>query len=119
MQKELWTPQGTVPLGSSPVGYNAETGSQITRHTLLVKAKDDFGKEHATRIIVLADGDTSKAHIEEMMGKAAESFKDQVREKYSKRPPTAQEKKEIGKALNEVRKHMRKRNESTTGKLYF
>ena len=54
-----------------------------------------------------------------MMGKAAESFKDQVREKYSKRPPTAQEKKEIGKALNEVRKHMRKRNESTTGKLYF
>ena len=29
------------------------------------------------------------------------------------------EKKDIGKALNEVRKHMRKRNESTTGKLYF
>ena len=52
MQKELWTPQGTVPLGSAPVGYNAETGSQITRHTLLVKAKDDFGREHATRIIV-------------------------------------------------------------------
>ncbi len=75
MQKELWTPQGTVPLGSSPVGYNAETGSQIIRHTLLVKAKDDFGREHATRIIVLADGDTSKAHIEEMMGKALNPLK--------------------------------------------
>jgi uncharacterized protein YoxC len=84
-----------------------------------VKAKDDFGKEHATRIIVLADRDTSKAHIAEMMGKAAESFKDQVREKYNKRPPTAQERKDIGKALNEVRSHMRRRNDSTTGKIYF
>ena len=119
MERKLWIPQGAVPLGASPVGYNAETGSQITRHTLLVKAKDDFGREHATRIIVLADGDTSKAHIEEMMGKAAESVKDQVREKNSKRPPTAQERKDIAKAINEVRKHMRKRNESTTGKLYF
>ena len=119
MERKLWIPQGAVPLGASPVGYNAETGSQITRHRLLVKAKDDFGKEHATRIIVLADKDTSDAHVEEMMCRAAESFKDQVREKYNKRPPTEQEKKDIGKALNEVRKHMRKRNESTTGKLYF
>ena len=119
MERKLWIPQGAVPLGASPVGYNAETGSQITRHTLLVKAKDDFGKEHATRIIVLADKDTSDAHVEQMICRAAESFKDQVREKYNKRPPTEQEKKDIGKALNEVRKHMRKRNESTTGKLYF
>ena len=66
---------------------------------------DDFGKEHATRIIVLADKDTSDAHVEEMMCRAAESFKDQVREKYNKRPPTEQEKKDIGWG-NQIRSYV-------------
>ena len=119
MERDLWTPRGTVPLGMAPVGHNAETGKTIVRHTLLVSAKDDFGVTHKTRIIVLADPDTSNAHIEDMMGKAAEKFKDQVREKHSKRQPTVAEKKEIGRALNDIRTHIRKRRESTTGKIYF
>ena len=119
MLKDLWTPGGAVPLGTVPLGYNAETGKTIVRHTLLVSAKDDFGVTHKTRIMVLADPDTSNAHIEDMMGKAAEKFKDQVREKHSKRRPTAAEKKEIGRALNDIRIHIRKRRESTSNKIYF
>jgi len=43
----------------------------------------------------------------------------EVREKYDKRPPTVEERKEIGRALNEFNRHLRRRKASTTGKIYF
>jgi len=119
MTMDLWTPQGTVPLGTSPVGYNTETGKTIVRHTLVVSAKDDFGKVWKTRILVLADPDTSQAHIEDMIGKAAEKWKAQVLEKHSKRQPTAAEKKEIGRSLNDIRTYIRKRKDSTNKTIYY
>ena len=119
MTAELWTPSGAVPLGAASVGRNKETGSPIVAHTVLLKAKDRFGKEHKMRVQVLADKDTSQAHIEEMMGNAAESFVQEVRDKYNKRPPTELERKEIGRALNEFRKYASKRITSTNRKVYY
>jgi len=118
MIQELWTPSGAVQIGTVSVGHNAETGSTIVAHTVMLKAKDKFGKEHKMRVQVLADKDTSQAHIEEMMGNAAESFVEQVRTKYNKRPPTELERKEIGRALNEFRKYASKRITSTNRKIY-
>ena len=119
MLKDLWTPAGTVPLGASPVGNNAETGSPIVAHTIMLKAKDRFGKEHKMRVQVLADKDTSQAEIEDMMGNAAEKFVQEVREKYDKRPATPEERKHAGKALNDFLQYRTRRRESTTGKIYF
>ena len=68
MTQDLWTPAGTVPLGAAPVGNNAETGSPIVAHTIMLKATDKFGKEHKMRVQVLADKDTSQAEVEDMMG---------------------------------------------------
>ena len=119
MIQDLWTPAGTIPLGVAPVGHNAETGSTIVAHTVMLKAKDKFGKEHKMRVQVLADKDTSQAHIEEMMGNAAESFVQEVRDKYNKRPPTELERKEIGRAINEFRKYASKRITSTNRKVYY
>ena len=119
MLKDLWTPAGTVPLGPAPVGHNAETGSPIVAHTIMLKAKDKFGKEHKMRVQVLADKDTSQAQVEDMMGNAAERFVQEVGEKYNKRPPTAEERKEIGKALNELRQYANRRIASTSKKIYF
>ena len=53
------------------------------------------------------------------MGNAADSFAEEVRTKYTKRPPTAEERKEIGRALNEFRKYARQRIQSTNRKLYY
>ena len=119
MLQDLWTPTGTALVGVAPVGNNAETGSPIVAHTIMLKAKDKFGKEHKMRVQVLADKDTSQAQVEEMMGNAAENFVQEVREKYDKRPPTAEERKEIGKALNEFHNYAKRRIASTSKKIYF
>ena len=119
MATDLWTPTGTALVGVVPVGSNSETGSPIVAHTIMLKAKDRFGKEHKMRVQVLADKDTSQAQVEEMMGNAAENFVQEVREKYDKRPPTAEERKEIGKSLNELRQYAQRRIASTSKKIYF
>ena len=119
MIQELWTPTGTVRLGTDPVGRNAETGSRIVSHQIRVEAKDRFGKVHKQLIRVLADDETSQSEIEEMMGNATETFVAEVREKYTKRPPTEDERKQIGKALNEYLKYTTKRRASTSNRIYF
>ena len=91
----------------------------MVSHELMVEARDKFGKVHKQLIRVLADGDTSQAEVEDMMGHATENFVKEVREKYDKRPATQDERKQAGKALNEFLQHRTKRRESTTGKLYF
>ena len=119
MATDLWTPTGTALVGAAPVGNNAETGSPIVAHTIMLKAKDRFGKEHKMRVQVLADKDTSQSQVEDMMGNAAERFVQEVREKYDKRPATAEERKEIGKSLNDFLKYRTRRRNSTSQKIYF
>ena len=79
MINELWTPQGSAPSGAAPVGYNAETGTKIFKYSVLLKAKDKFGVEHKQRVDVLADESDSRAHVEDMMAQAAETFLEEVR----------------------------------------
>ena len=119
MIQDLWTPAGTAYKGAAPVGYNAETGGVIVAHTIMLRAKDRFGKEHKMQVQVLADNETSQAHIEDMMASAAEKFLREVREKYDKRPATPEERKHAGKALDDYLKHRTRRRESTSGKIYF
>jgi hypothetical protein len=119
MLRDLWTPTGATYNGITPVGRNAETGSRIVTHQIRVEAKDRFGKVHKQIIRVLADDETSQAEIEEMMGNATENFVAEVRKKYTKRPPTEDERKQIGRALNEFLKHRTKRRASSSNKLHF
>ena len=119
MATDLWTPTGAAYKGAVPVGYNVETGSGIVVHTIMLKATDKFGKEHTMQVQVLADRDTSQAQVEDMMGGAAERFLRDVREKYDKRPATAKEMKDAGKALNDFLQHRTRRRDSTSNKIYF
>lgn len=114
---DLWIPTGAAYTGVAPVGSNTE--SRVVSHELKVEAKDRFGKVHKQIIRVLADSDTSQAEVEDMMGHATENFISEVNEKYDKRPATDEERKQIGKALNEFLKYRTKRRESSSGKLYF
>ena len=88
-------------------------------HELKVQAKDKFGKAHKQLIRVLANGNTSQAEVEDMMGYATENFVKEVREKYDKRPATVDERKQAGKAINEFLKHRTKRRASTSNRIYF
>ena len=119
MTMDLWTPAGATYKGAASAGLNAETGGHIVTHRFVLKQKDKFGVEHATRVEIVADDGVSQAQIEEMMGNAAEKFMEEVRTKYNKRPPTPEEKKEIGKALNDFRSKALRRSRSTNRKLYY
>ena len=118
MINDLSIPAGATYNGIVPVGQDAGNGGVVS-HELMVEAKDKFGKVHKQLIRVLADGDTSQAEVEDMMGHATENFIKEVREKYNKRPATQDERKQAGKALNEFLQHRTKRRESTAGRLYF
>ena len=119
MTTDVWIPKGTTYQGVSRAGTNAETGGAVVTHQLKVVFTDIWGVEHKQIIRVLADADTSQAHIDEMVGNATEKWLEEAKIKYNRRPATAEEKKEAGKALNEILKHRILRKESTTGKIYF
>jgi hypothetical protein len=57
--------------------------------------------------------------IETMIGEAHETWLTRVREQGKKRVMNKEQKKEVGKILNEIRTNKLKRKESTTGKIYF
>jgi len=57
--------------------------------------------------------------IETMIGEAHETWLAKVREQGKKKVMNKEQKKEVGKILNEIRTNKLKRQESTTGKIYF
>ena len=57
--------------------------------------------------------------IETMIGEAHETWVIKVREQGKKKVMNAEQRKEVGKVLNEIKTHKLKRKESTTGKIYF
>ncbi len=57
--------------------------------------------------------------IETMIGEAHETWLAKVREQGKKKVMNKEQKKEVGKILNEIRTNKLKRKENTTGKIYF
>lgn len=75
------------------------------------------GKGHHVQVI--AHTDATRSEIEDRAAAAAESWMLSIDEEEYKRPPTEDEKKQIGKALNEVYLNMQKRRESSNGRIYY
>ena len=122
MIQELWTPTGAEFIGSASAGANGrnvETGAIIEVCQFVFKYTDQFGVEHRQKTLIPRDASISRAHVEDMAAQANENFINECKQKYTKRAPTAAQKKEIGKALNEFRKYALKRRGSSRGKLYY
>ena len=116
MISELWTPPGVTHTGVPPVGRNVDTTSLIYEYRFNVH-DDVTERDHNFRVLI--DEDTSKSHLEEMVGNAMESWLIDVRLKHNKPAPTPEQKKEIGKILNDIRIRRDKRGESSTGVIHF
>ena len=115
-ETELWTPQGVTHKRVVPVGYNYETGGQIFEYQFLVHDEVTNRKQ---QFRVLVDDQTSKAHIEEMVGNAFDRWLTDVRMRHNKPAPTPEQKKEIGKILDQIRVNRNKRKESSNNKIYY
>ena len=113
---ELWTPKGVTHKRVTPVGFNQETGEPIYEYSFIVHDEVTNRKE---QFRVLVDDTTSKAHIEEMVANAMERWLIDVRIRHSKPAPTPEQKKEIGKILNQIRTNRIKRKGSSNNKIYY
>jgi hypothetical protein len=116
MISELWTPQGVTHTSVTPLGPNKVTADTIYQYQFRVHDEVTNRYEDFT---VLLDNQVSKAHVEEMVGNAFESWLIDVRLRHSKPPPTQAQKKEIGKILNDYRIHRDKRAESSSNRIHF
>ena len=116
MASELWTPPGVTAHSVSPGGRNAETGGAIERHVFQVNDPVS-GKKH--KFLVLTDDETSQAHLEDMVSSAVDNWLREVRHKTHKPAPTLEQRKEIGKILDDIRIRRIKRKESSTGIINF
>ncbi len=115
-ETELWTPQGVTHKRVVPVGYNYETGGQIFEYQFLVHDEVTNRKQ---QFRVLVDDQTSKAHIEEMVGNAFDRWLTDVRMRHNKPAPTPEQRKEIGRILEQIRVNRNKRKESSNNKIYY
>ena len=115
-ETELWTPQGVTHKRVVPVGYNYETGGQIFEYQFLVHDEVTNRKQ---QFRVLVDDETSKAHIEEMVGNAFDRWLTDVRMRHNKPAPTPEQRKEIGRILEQIRVNRNKRKESSNNKIYY
>ena len=100
----------------TPVGRNVETGGVIYEYRFKVH---DEVTDRSHRFCVLVDDETSPAQIEEMVGNAMESWLVDVRMRHSKPAPTPEQRKEIGKILDQIRLSGLKRKQSSNNKIYY
>jgi hypothetical protein len=116
MVTELWTPAGVTSHVSSPVGHNAETGGAIEQHVFKVH---DPVTDKSHKFCILMDSSTSQAHLEDMVSSAVDRWLEEVRQKDHKPSPTVEQRKEIGKILNDIRNNKIKRKESSNNRIYY
>ena len=111
----LWTPDGleNTAIDDIVVRRQNEVATAMT-FTFEFHYK---GKSH--KVQVVAEADYSRAQIEDSAAKVAENWMKEIDDKEHKRAPTADEKKQIGKSMNEFLQHARKRRESSNGKLLY
>ena len=116
MTTDLWLPQGVTSHRSSSAGNNAETGGSVVQHIFQVH-DPVTGKRH--KFVILADDETSQAHLEDMVSSAVDRWFREVRAKDHKPAPTTEQRKEIGAILNNIRNHRIKRSESSNNRIYY
>jgi len=111
--RRLALPAGVLLLGELPAGntlsslsfsfYDSVTERRSVLHNVPYMPHDPY----------------SSNAIETMIGEAHGTWLIRVREQGKKRVMNIEQRKEVGKILNEIKTHKLKRKESTTGKIYF
>ena len=116
---DIWVPNGAVHNVTAPLGLSIESARPIIHHTFTLRGRDRWGVVHQERIVVVQHPDEGQAELDQKIGEATETFQTKLRERYEKRPPTLEEKKEIGKVMDQIRIAAMRRRESTNNLIYY
>ncbi len=115
-QDNLWTPNGVSHNGTTEVILKMMRTDRPQAHSYKFTFRYK-GKEK--QILVVTHTDVTASEIEDRAGQAARAWMEELDQEEHKRAPNADEKKQIGKALNEFLTHAKKRGESSNGRLYY
>ena len=115
----IWVPNGAVHNGTAPLGLSVATARPIIHHRFTLRGKDRWGVTHEERVIVVQHPDEGQAELDQKIGEATENFQTKLREGYEKRAPTMEERKEIGKIMDQIRLAAEKRRESSNNLIYY
>ena len=113
---ELWTPQGSTYIGEELAGYNGESGVSIVVHTFQFH---DPVTDRRQMVKLPADPGVSRDHVEDMAAQALENFLLECKGLDDKKKPTEDQRKEIGRQIEEFRKYNSKRKERTNNRIYY
>ena len=76
-------------------------------------------KNNRTQELCILDDELSDDALGQLIGEAYENFLRDTNDLTERKPPTREERLQVGSALRELRAHSVKRNESTNGKIYY
>jgi hypothetical protein len=107
--QDLWTPPGTVQRETAQL---RRVNPDITRDMAFAYNFTFVYKGKTKHFQVVASDNDSRAEIEDMAAECAERWKRELDGKEWKRPPNEDEKKQIGKILNDINVRNQKRAES-------
>jgi hypothetical protein len=114
--QQLWTPPGTVQEETVQIG---RVNPDVTRETAFSYAFTFTYKGKVKRLQVVATDGDRRSEIEDKAAEVAERWVRELDGRDHKRAPTEDEKKQIGKILNDILLHRKKRAASSTGDIYF
>ena len=115
MTMGLWTPPGVVEEETIDLRTLEGQPGNMARVT-----KFSFRYKHKLiKIHVAHDEGASAAEIEDKAAAAYERRMEIMQESDLKRAPTAEEKKQIGKQMNDIRTQMLKRRESSNNRTWY
>lgn len=112
----LWTPSGVSHNGISPVVTQPTVTDIPQAHTYTFTFRYK-GKEK--KILIAAHPGVTRDEVEDRAGQAFESWVYELDQEEHLRPPTADEKNQIGKALNEFLLRAKKRRASSNNRIYY
>ncbi len=112
---ELWTPKGSTYVGEKLL---LNPGVSIEYKVYEFQFHDPV-TDKSQLVKIPADDSISISHVEDMAAQALENFIKKCKDLDIKKKPTPEQKKEIGKAVEEFRKYRAKRNESTSNRIYW
>ena len=112
----LWTPNGVTHTDITdivPLAMKTDRPqANVYKFTFRYKGKEK-------QVWVASHMDATLSEIEDRAGAAATRWMQDLDQEEYKRAPTDQEKKDIGKALNEFYLAAKKRRASSNGRLYY
>lgn len=111
----MWVPEGVAQEEIIDIREGTYADGQVSRrHKFTFKHRDKI-----KTIYVWAESDAPQSQIEDCAAKGYESWLHDMNQEEYKRPPTADEKKQIGRAINDFHLARKKRRESSNNRLFY